>query len=63
MYFKELEEQAKVELEVEKQTLAKEKIKERLKEIELAKRTLNKLEKQYSNLLEEEVEEEIIDDY
>ena len=53
----ELEEQAKEELEEESRILGKEVIKERLKEIRSAKKTLAKMEKQYEELLTKNLEE------
>ena len=56
---------AKAELIEEKKELAKSVIKERLKEIKIAQKTLVKLEEQYENLLEKDVDDivEDLDDY
>jgi len=53
--FKDIEKQAKKELEQEDKELAKRVVKARLVEIQSAKRVLSKLEKQYKDLLKKEV--------
>ncbi len=57
MKLKELVEQAKDELTSEKIEIATEEIKERLREIRVAKKVLEKLEVQYSELLEKDIED------
>jgi hypothetical protein len=55
MLFKELLDVAKYELEVEDAQFVKEKIKSRLREIREAKKTLDRMEKQFENFLEQEI--------
>lgn len=57
MQMKDIVEQAEKELTEEKAGLAKEVLKERIKEIGMAKRTLTKLEDKYNKLLEKTVDE------
>lgn len=62
MLVSELEAKAKEELAEEKAEMTKEVVKERLREIIAAKKVLIKLEKQYKELLEKDVEEVEEDD-
>ena len=55
--FKDIEKQAKSELTEELIEEKKELLKERIREIRSSKRVLNKLEKQYTELLETEIED------
>lgn len=57
MQIKDFEKAAKVELEQEDQQMAKEEIKERLKEIRIAERILEKLKRKYISFLEKDVDE------
>ncbi len=54
--------EAETELIEEKKELAVSVIKERLKELSLARKTLDKLETQYKKLLEKDVDEVIEDE-
>ena len=54
---KDLLSQAVEELEQEKRNMAKEDVKERLKEIHMAKRTLDKLEKSFQKLLDKDIDD------
>jgi len=57
MLLKKLEEEALQELEVEKKELAKEIIKDRIREIAKTEKLLNRLKKQYENILNKPVDE------
>jgi len=57
MKMKEFVEEVEQEIIEEKKEIAKEVLKERIKEIGSAKKVLAKLEKQYTDLLEKDVDE------
>ena len=57
MQLGELEEQAKRDLAEEKESMAKEILKQRIEEIERTERILNKLKNQYEELLNKSVED------
>lgn len=56
MKIKELEDRAVVELQQERETMAVETIKERIREINEARKTLSRMEKGYQALLEEDLD-------
>lgn len=63
MKLKELEVQAMEELAQEQIEKQKAIIKGRIREVRAAKRTLAKLEQQYQDLLDQDIEEEVEDEF
>jgi len=60
--FKDIEEQAEQELEYESIEHKKRLLKERIREVRTARKVLNKLEKQYQELLDKELDDVEDDD-